>query len=55
MRALGHDKCPAGKEAHVVCSGEQWKGLGRGLKNSFLEEKYGLKIQRAYVESGSVF
>ncbi|NXU38618.1 SRCRM protein, partial [Drymodes brunneopygia] len=26
VSALGHDECPAGKEAHVVCSGEQWKG-----------------------------
>ncbi|NXC87968.1 SRCRM protein, partial [Cercotrichas coryphoeus] len=26
VRALGHDECPAGKEARVVCSGEQWKG-----------------------------
>ncbi|KAI1242152.1 scavenger receptor cysteine-rich type 1 protein M130, partial [Lamprotornis superbus] len=55
VHALGHDECPAGKEARVVCSGEQWKGLRRELKNCFFEEKYGLKIQRAYVESGSVF
>uniref|UniRef100_H0ZYB1 CD163 molecule n=1 Tax=Taeniopygia guttata TaxID=59729 RepID=H0ZYB1_TAEGU len=42
VRALGQDECPAGKEARVVCSGEQWKGLRRELKN-FLEEKYGLR------------
>lgn len=39
----------------MECSGEQWKGLRRELKNSFLEEKYELRIHRAYVESGSVF
>ncbi|NXL97351.1 SRCRM protein, partial [Tyrannus savana] len=26
VSALGHDECPAGKDARVVCSGEQWKG-----------------------------
>ncbi|KFW74127.1 Deleted in malignant brain tumors 1 protein, partial [Manacus vitellinus] len=25
VSALGHDKCPAGKDARVVCSGKQWK------------------------------
>lgn len=31
----GHDECPAGKVARVVCSGEQRKGLRGELKNSF--------------------
>ncbi|KAF1654381.1 Scavenger receptor cysteine-rich domain-containing protein SCART1, partial [Aptenodytes patagonicus] len=26
VNVLGHDECPAGKDARVACSGEQWKG-----------------------------
>ncbi|NWI96683.1 SRCRM protein, partial [Pitta sordida] len=26
VSALGHEECPAGKDARVVCSGEPWKG-----------------------------
>ncbi|XP_009470081.1 PREDICTED: scavenger receptor cysteine-rich type 1 protein M130-like [Nipponia nippon] len=55
VSVLGHDECPAGKDARVVCSGEQRKGLRGELKNSFFEEKCGPKIQRVSVEPSSVF
>ncbi|NWW74449.1 SRCRM protein, partial [Climacteris rufus] len=29
VHALHHGECPAGKQARVVCSGEQWKGCSR--------------------------
>nr|XP_009507550.1 PREDICTED: scavenger receptor cysteine-rich type 1 protein M130-like [Phalacrocorax carbo] len=54
VSVLGHDKCPAGKDARVVCSGEKQKRLGGELKNSF-EKKYGPKIQRVSMEPSSVF
>lgn len=34
VSVLGRDECPAGKDARVVCSGEQWKSL-RAEQNSF--------------------
>lgn len=52
---LPQDECPAGKDARVICSGEQQKGLRGELKNSFFEEKYGPKTQRASVEPSFVF
>ncbi|XP_010121835.1 PREDICTED: scavenger receptor cysteine-rich type 1 protein M130-like, partial [Chlamydotis macqueenii] len=55
VSALGHDECPAGKDARVVCSGEQRKSLRGELKNSFFEEKCARKIQRVSVEPNSIF
>ncbi|KFV90035.1 Scavenger receptor cysteine-rich type 1 protein M130, partial [Eurypyga helias] len=52
---LGHEECPAGKDARVVCSGEQQKVLREELKNSYFEEKQRSKIQRVPVEPSSDF
>uniref|UniRef100_A0A8C8BIH8 SRCR domain-containing protein n=1 Tax=Otus sunia TaxID=257818 RepID=A0A8C8BIH8_9STRI len=45
VSGLGHDECPAGKDARVICS----------VKISFFEEKYGPKIQRVSVEPSCIF
>jgi len=55
VSVLRDAECPAGKDARVVCSGEQQKALRGELKNSFFEEKYGPKIQKVSVEPRSVF
>uniref|UniRef100_A0A8C0IA58 SRCR domain-containing protein n=1 Tax=Bubo bubo TaxID=30461 RepID=A0A8C0IA58_BUBBB len=55
VSGLGHDECPAGKDARVICSGEQQKGLRGEVKISFFEEKYGPKIQRVSVEPSCIF
>ncbi|XP_009997108.1 PREDICTED: scavenger receptor cysteine-rich type 1 protein M130 [Chaetura pelagica] len=55
VSVLGHEECPSGKDAQVVCSGEQQKGLRGQLKNSFFVEKYGPKFQRVSVEPSSAF
>uniref|UniRef100_A0A8D0EUT3 CD163 molecule n=1 Tax=Strix occidentalis caurina TaxID=311401 RepID=A0A8D0EUT3_STROC len=55
VSGLGHDECPVGKDARVICSGEQQKGLRGEVKISFFEEKYGPKIQRVSVEPSCIF
>jgi len=54
VSVLDQSECPAGNDARVICSGEQWKGPKGEMKNCFFETDMDPKT-RGYLYSQALY